>query len=556
MTGVVIEAATTLPDGEPRRTIGWDVIRWCESQMTSPMGDGTPLRLTTEQCRFVAWWYAVNSDGRWLYRRGTLRRAKGWGKDPLAAILALVEMLGPCRVVGWDSAGDPVGGPCAAPNVAVAAVSEEQTRNTTGMLHVVAGALVARHRLKLGERVSRGVTSTGARAELRPVTASWRSKEGARVTSVMAGETQHWHATNGGHNMSAVLLRNLAKSPDGAARMLATSNAFEPGEESVAERDHEAWLAQCRAGAVDILIDSREAVVDDRFDVRDGEQMGPALKAAYGDSTWIDVERLIAEAQDPENSEAHILRFLLNRLTGGSRKWMSPAAWDAAERHHPIPDAGEAISVGFDGSRTSDSTGLVCTSMETGFQWPAGIWERDWTLDEWEVPSDDVHETVERIFATWVVARMYADPAWWEDDVAAWCGKWGQVAGWYMTGGRATVTARAVAAYRGAVSRCEMTWGGPDGPVLRRHALNAVEKPVQAHLADDGRLHTIAKESRRSRNCIDLAVAGVLSWQARLDAVAAGWTPPEKGRAHSLSTMRRRAEVRRRAEEEGTDADA
>ena len=551
MSGLVVEATTTLPTHEPQRTIGWDVIRWCETFMQSPMGDGTPLSLTVEQARFVAWWYAVDGDGRWLFRRGVLRRSKGWGKDPLGAILALVEMLGPSRVASWDSAGEPVGGPAPQPYVGVAGVSEDQTRNTTGMLDVVAGPeLVSRCRLRIGERVSRGVTIAGAKAELRPMTASWRSSEGKRITAVIAGETQHWRGGNGGHEMAAVLGRNLAKAPDGSARMLTITNAHEPGEDSVAERDHEAWQVQRRAGEVDILLDTRFAVVDDRFDVRDKDQMIPALRAAYGDSTWVDFDRLAAEAADPEVHESAVMRFYLNRITAGARRWMDPEAWDAAQSRDPIPDAGDAISVGFDGSRTRDATGIVCTSMATGFQWPAAVWEKDWSDDDWEVPADDVTAVLVRIFSTWVVARMYADPAWWEEDVADWCGRWPQVAAWSMSGGRAVATARAVTAYRGAVSRTECTWGGPAGDVLRRHALNAVERPLQAHQSDDGRLHSIAKSSRRSRDCIDLAVAGVLSWQARLDAIAAGWKPPPKFKAHSSLSAARRRDERRRAEDD------
>ena len=271
----MIKCLATLPDTPPRLTIGWDVIRWCEAHMRSPMGDGSRLRLTAEQARFVAWWFSVGEDGRWLYRRGVLRRAKGWGKDPLAAVLALAEMLGPCRFDGWDSAGRPVGGPVAQANVAVAAVSETATQNTTDLLEVVAGDLVARYRFRYGARISRGVSMSGRRAVLRPVTSAWRSSEGKRFTAVIAGETQHWRAADGGHEMGKVIARNLAKSPDGSARVLAITNAHSPGEDSVAERDHDAWLAQCRAatsaagGVVDILMDSREAVVGDDFDVLD-----------------------------------------------------------------------------------------------------------------------------------------------------------------------------------------------------------------------------------------------------------------------------------------------
>lgn len=561
---VTIEAATTLPDGEPDRTIGWDVIRWCEAFMLSPMADGSPLQLTVEQCRFIAWWYAVDGNGRWIFRRGVLRRAKGWGKDPLAAVLALVEMLGPCRVAGWDSAGEPVGGPASAPLVAVAAVSKAQTLNTTSMLDVVAGPeLIARHRLRLGlSGLSRGRTLAGGKAELHPITAAWRSSEGARVTAVLASETQHWRSTNGGHEMAAVLARNLAKIPGGEARMLTITNAHEPGEDSVAERDHEAWLEQVRAREtnpaappVDILLDSREAVIDDRFDVRDRTLMVPALRASYGDSVWVDVERQASEAADPEMSEAHVMRFLLNRITAGARRWMDPAALDAAESYDPIPDAGSAIAVGFDGSRTTDSTAVVCTDMATGFQWVAGVWERDWTLEEWEIDDSEVYECLERIFSTWVVARAYGDPAWWEEDLAVWCGRWEQFAAWEMRGQHAIRAARAVTAYRGAITRnpAECRWGGPDGRILRQHCLNAVERPLTGTRGDDGRLHTIAKTSRKSRKCIDAAVAGTLSWTARLDALAAGWQPPTPLVAHSRSLTRARLE---RAAKEAAAAEA
>ena len=247
------------------------------------------------------------------------------------------------------------------------------------MLDVVPSPKLRRqHRFRFGERVCRGVTINGTPAELRPVTSSWRSSEGARVTAVIAGETQHWRATNGGHSMAAVLARNLAKAPDGAARSLAITNAHEPGEDSVAERDHDAWLDQQREPAAgDILLDNREAVIDDTFNYLDAEPCIPAVLARYGDATWIDAPRIANDAKDPEMTEGHFLRFFLNRITAGANKWMDPAAWDLAERRGPIPDAGEPIALGFDGSKTEDATALVCTEMTTGFQWVDRIWERD-----------------------------------------------------------------------------------------------------------------------------------------------------------------------------------
>ena len=540
----VVSVESTLPDGEPPITLGWQVVQWCERWLLSPMGDGSRLRLTGEQLRFVLWWMSVDRDGRWLFRRGVLRRAKGWGKDPLGAVLALVELVGPSRFGGWDHAGEPVAVPAAAPLVAVAAVTITQTQNTTTMLDVVAGPeLRAKHRLKLGiSGLSRAVTVTGQQAVIVPVTQSWRSAEGGRLSAVIAGETQHWHSRNNGSEMAAVLRRNLAKVPGGTARMLAITNAHDPSEESVAAADHAAWLAQRRDGGGDILLDSRTAVIDDSFDVRDRQQMIPALRAAYGDAAWVDLERQADEAQDPEMSDADVKRFLLNRITAGARRWMDPEAWDATETAGPVPDAGGHVTLGFDGARTFDSTAIVLCHVETGVVWLAGLWERDPAVPDWEIDPGEVTEAMHRITSTWQVSRAYCDPAWWEQTVSQWCGEWDTFAGWPWGGANTVRAARACAAFRGAVERRELAWTGDTR--LRGHVLAAVEQPIGDARSDDGRLHRISKPSRRSRQKIDAAVAAVMAWQARLDLLESGWTPPVRSTVHTTASLRRRREAR------------
>ena len=65
--------------------------------------------------RFVYHWYALAGPGpepRWRWRSGVKRGAKGTGKDPLLALLALAELCGPTFPV-WDgsalwSGGQPV----------------------------------------------------------------------------------------------------------------------------------------------------------------------------------------------------------------------------------------------------------------------------------------------------------------------------------------------------------------------------------------------------------------------------------------------------------------
>jgi len=56
---------------------------------------GKAWEYTPEQLRFVAWWYALDDNDRFLYRDGVLQRLKGWGKDPLGATLCAFEFVVP-----------------------------------------------------------------------------------------------------------------------------------------------------------------------------------------------------------------------------------------------------------------------------------------------------------------------------------------------------------------------------------------------------------------------------------------------------------------------------
>ena len=88
----------------PELTLGWQAIHWIENNLLADELDEQerplPFKLTSEQMRFVLWFYAIDENGRFLYREVVLQRLKGWGKDPLAAAIAAVEFVGPCRFRG------------------------------------------------------------------------------------------------------------------------------------------------------------------------------------------------------------------------------------------------------------------------------------------------------------------------------------------------------------------------------------------------------------------------------------------------------------------------
>lgn len=113
----------------PEFSLGYEVIAWCQMWLRAFDAEGEddqrPLSFTKEQSRFILWWYAIDEAGRFIFTMGTLQRLKGWGKDPLLAAIALVEMCGPCRFDRWEN-GIPRAKPVHTSLVQVAAVSQDQ----------------------------------------------------------------------------------------------------------------------------------------------------------------------------------------------------------------------------------------------------------------------------------------------------------------------------------------------------------------------------------------------------------------------------------------------
>ncbi|MYA17669.1 MAG: hypothetical protein F4Z28_13370 [Gammaproteobacteria bacterium] len=524
-------------DPWPNRSLGWQVGEWCEGNLLVPEGPryNEPWEFTEEQMHFLVRWYEVDALGDFVWRRGVLRRAKGWGKDPVAAAIVLAELLGPVRYAGNGThTGVPKGRQEHAPRIDIVGVNEDSTQNTTTLFDpMLSPAAAAEHRWYAREKIFRAYPN-GLKSEIRPVTASHRGREGARRTFYVIGETHQMVKGNGGIRMDEVVSRNLAKRVGGQARALAITNAHDPTEESVAERDYDSHVEQNKAeykGVRDILYDSLEAEIDDSFDFDDDDQVKAALKQAYGDSYWVPLDRILKTIRDPKTSVGEAHRFYFNRIVAGVSSWMDPETWDKAYDPRKLPKKKTPIALGFDGSRRRDATGIVATDMDTGFQWVAGVWEKDWLDPEWEVSEEQVNHTMDELFADYKVIRAYFDPPFWEAAVREWIGKWpGVAAAYYTAGSNNLKIARALAAYHDAISTRACTHGGRSGEVFRRHVLAAVTREVGGRAGEEESLVTIWKKSKDSRESIDLGMAGMISWQARLDAITAGWRARKKFR--------------------------
>ena len=127
---------------------------------------------------------------------------------------------------------------------------------------------------------------------------------------------------------------------------------------------------------------------------------------------------------------------------------------------------------------------------------------------------------VDAAFSQYNVWRMYCDPPYWETTVAEWAGKYGdkKVIAWWTN--RFKQMAYAIRGFNNAIKAGELHHDGD--PDYTQHVGNAVRKYLNLYDEDGGRLWVIYKERPDSPLKIDLTMAGILSWQARCDALASG----------------------------------
>lgn len=397
----------------PERTIGWDVLGWCGTELQH--GPGRPWRFTMEQARFILWWYAVDGDGRWLFRTGTLQRLKGWGKDPLAACLLFVEALGPCRVYDMVG-GQPVATDQPDAWAQVAAVSLEQTKNT---MRLMPGLLTREAQRHYGVHVGRElVHALGDTRLIQAVTSSPATLEGARATFVVRNETHHWLAGNDGHEMAAVIERNATKSADGASRDVAITNAYDPSEGSVAQQDREAWELAAAGGSLTtgILYDSLEAPPDAPLTA---EAAPEVVRSIRGDSVWLDVDRVVASILDTRNPPSRSRRFWYNQVVASEEAWVDPARFGLLARPDLEVGPDDELVVFFDGSKADDATGLVGCRVSDGHVVTLGVWQRPPGARgrDWLVPRGEVDLRVREVFEQHRVVALWADPSHASDDM-------------------------------------------------------------------------------------------------------------------------------------------
>lgn len=490
------------PENTP--SLGWDMLDWYEAFLRVPSGPayGKPLVFTPEQARITVRWYQLDRrTRRFLYRRGATRRVKGWGKSPMLAAWAIGELIGPVLFDGWDANGYPVGRPQPTPWVQIAACSEDQTGNTYSALYSMLADSPALD--EFGVDLGRMKVFLKGRpgCVIEPVTASAGSREGQPITAAVLDETHLWLPQSGGKRLAATLRRNLGKMN---GRSLESTNAFVPGEGSVAEATHHAW----ENGEAGLFYDAVEAPwVDDLADKR---ALRKALKVAYGDAKWVDLTRVIAEIRDPATDPSDARRFYLNQLVKHDAAAVDPARWRALAHPEIAVADGARIGLGFDGSISQDATALVGCTAE-GHLFELEVWERPLSArPDWVVPRREVHAAIERAFERFDVGLMLCDPPRWQTEIDEWADRFGEEA--VLAFSTNSISRMAAACDRFSTDlHGEMTHCGSSR--LSAHVLAMARKKVRvADDSGDGRTRFVFEKLDTRK--IDAGIAAVLAWEA------------------------------------------
>lgn len=532
-------------DEEPWPTLGPQVCDLLEDRAVHGPGDlkGQPYRLDADKRAFVYRMYEVfprghSRAGKRRFKRCVLSLRKGTAKTELAAAIAFAELHpeSPVRTDGWRRESGvwvPVGRPVTDPYIPMVAYTEEQTEELAyAALYLMCSEGADSDLFDIGlDRIVRLDERGRADGKATALASSPDARDGARTTFQHVDEPHRWVLPRQ-VEAHETMLQNIPKRPIADPWTLETSTTYTPGEGSVQESSHEE-AEQIASGKVKdqtFFFFHREATPRDGEDLDDPEQLRDAIREASGPAIalWEDFEGQVENIAGlyhqakRRGNEAYFERVWLNRRKQSARQAFDVRRWvkELAVLDFVAPRM-EPASMGFDGSKWSDSTGLVVTTMD-GHQIPWAAWEHDGTA-EWEVDESEVDVKVDEAFETFYITRLYGDPAFgWSSALARWASKHGtkRVVEFYTDSRSTRRIATAVGQYAEAIRSGDVTHNGDE--TFARHIGAACRRDVKL-LDEHGRpLWTIEKERRDSPFKIDLAMCGVLSWQARLDSLKAG----------------------------------
>lgn len=533
-------------------TLGYVAIEWIEDNLLITDGPkmGYPFRFYDEQVRHVLHRgrldpQAREEDGNDAFRYGgsMLVRGQKWGKDPVLAALDVFHAFGPCDFAGWDANGEPVGKPHPSPWIFVAALNDDQANNTWLPIKamVESSALVdlpgvdvtlEQIRLPCGNPMERLTTTAFGRL-------------GGRFTGGSITENGLMTATGEGGNTGKrsplSFAATLIRSVDGMGGMWsAATNTWDPTELSHAQRVYEAKDPH-------IYVDAK--LSRKKVNLTDDNELREEIEYLYGDSIrerggHQSMQRLMRSCRDTSKSESERRRFFLSEILAGESPLCTPERWAALDRANPDhPDysplkPGEAVTVGFDGSRSRDATVLDIIRISDGRAFPFRAWlprcmcvhpsHRPEDCHDRKIPRAEVDQAVDDAFGTYETWYLYGDPYKFQESLELWAAKYpGRVV--EVPTNVETRMDGMLERFTTARDAGEFTHHDTTGVLTEHIVHNAViakgrRKPSRPRLDGSGKVieHYLKVVKKREGLLIDHAIGVILGFDARGQAIEDG----------------------------------
>jgi phage terminase large subunit-like protein len=235
------------------------------------------------------------------------------------------------------------------------------------------------------------------------------------------------------------------------------------------------------------------------------------LVKSVNPASWQTVERLAERHDSPSMLPWQWARFACGIWVGGEAWWVAGDDWHAAAREDRIAED-EPITLGFDGSRYGDATALVACRLSDGLLQPLGVWEQRPDVEDWEVPTGEVDAAIAEAMERYRVVRGYFDPPLWQSEIDGWAREYGETAVMRYHTSRSRMQA-ATERFRTDLVAGTVIHTGEE--TLTQHVLNAQVRETRGG-------YWLAKSRPGSPDKIDAAVAAVLAYEARADALTAG----------------------------------
>lgn len=538
-------------DGTLYPTAGRRVGRWIQRDLVHGEGD-----VLGERIRYQLFqWYLLNrmyefepTTGRLLHDTMLFIIAKGNAKTEMVGQIGDAEMMGPLA-------------PIRSPRVTISAASWKQANEllTAAQLAITGseeqpGPLASQFQRGLHLLDDKILAPTGGR--LTRLAAVGGTADGGKETCHLGDELHEW-AGERAERMWVVKGRSLRKRvvPRGTCATCVTKDPVGrdmPGEliavrgrgpvhvDRALERDHVALPIR---GSIQVAIstvgDDPTVVTDNPstllarlyrkgVDVAEGKAIDPRflfvcwqaeenldldndfdltqaiLQANPAAGSFLSIDEKKRSILDPLVSRSEGERYDLSLWSTAMDAWLSLKLWQG--RTHPTlrqPPAGTEISLGFDGSKSRDSTALWGCTMQ-GHLFRVALWERPKNApDGWTVERHDVDREMKAAFSTWKVRVLQYDPPRWEHEGEEWAAWWpGRVLAF-----ETDVYERfapAVGRLHDGVVGEKPTVTHDGDPDLARHIANARAKETRWG-------QVITKEHKDSPRRIDGAVAAVLA---------------------------------------------